>query len=539
MKTGSIITTTTGKTLPWSNSWSKPSWFCTALLIAACGPNAKPNHDHDAGEDAAWDATIDAVVDSAVDKDGPTNADSGLDAAPNPCGNGVKDEGEICDDGNNESGDGCNSTCTQQDDQDLQANAYTHGSQTQVRAAGNANLVLAVWTDDGLDADREIQLRLFGIDGAPQTTSQGNTLELVANSTTAGDQTMPDVSVAPDGNFVVVWVDASAASTQGLDIRARLFSPDGSPRTNAVTSDTNDFLVSASPAGDQTTPRVAMADNGGFMIVWTDLSGADGSGTGVFGRIFDAQGTPVTNPTTTTDSEFPIPSGATGDQTTPDVDVLPNGNWVVAWTDGSGLFDSDGTGIVATILGASGSTTLADFLVPTTTQGNQSQPAVVAEKGGLFGVLWTDASGQDDMSFSGIRARFFDGNGTAQTNPDQGDANDFLVNTVTAGRQETPCAVSAGINGQILAVWQDGSATDGSFAGIRGRLMDATGAAATNPVTETTDDFQVNSTTAEAQLAPSAGIAGPVGLIFWQDESGQGDDQSETGIRFRVLWLDW
>ena len=31
--------------------------------------------------------------------------------APNPCGNGVRDVGEQCDDGNNKNLDGCSSTC--------------------------------------------------------------------------------------------------------------------------------------------------------------------------------------------------------------------------------------------------------------------------------------------------------------------------------------------------------------------------------------------------------------------------------------------
>ena len=63
---------------------------------------------------AAVDAGAAPVPDAAVADAPPAAVDAGIDATPAQpfCGDGIRQSGEECDDGNNVDGDGCSSTCT-------------------------------------------------------------------------------------------------------------------------------------------------------------------------------------------------------------------------------------------------------------------------------------------------------------------------------------------------------------------------------------------------------------------------------------------
>src|SRR6185503_7182603 len=76
-------------------------WSITFLAVG-CGGTEEARLDHDAGEDAAIDAG-----------DGDADADADGDADPPGCGDGVLDDDEACDDGNEVDTDGCLSDCTE------------------------------------------------------------------------------------------------------------------------------------------------------------------------------------------------------------------------------------------------------------------------------------------------------------------------------------------------------------------------------------------------------------------------------------------
>ncbi|MBK8170183.1 MAG: DUF4215 domain-containing protein [Sandaracinaceae bacterium] len=80
---------------------------CVAFVLCACG-------DDTGGPTAEFDAGIDAMAqaDGNVAEDGYTPRDSEvIDGAPMPCGNGVVDTGESCDDANEDDTDACRNTC--------------------------------------------------------------------------------------------------------------------------------------------------------------------------------------------------------------------------------------------------------------------------------------------------------------------------------------------------------------------------------------------------------------------------------------------
>src|SRR5262245_53676058 len=85
-------------------------------------------------------------------------------------------------------------------------------------------------------------------------------------------------------------------------------------------------------SGAKSHPGVSVRSDatGGFVVVWSG-NGADGSGSGIVCRVFDASGAAVTG-------EFVVNTSATetaGDQTSPVVSVDGSGNFVVSWQ-GSG-----------------------------------------------------------------------------------------------------------------------------------------------------------------------------------------------------------
>lgn len=97
------------------------------------------------------------------------------------------------------------------------------------------------------------------------------------NTTTTGDQTEAAVCALENGGFVVVWTDLGGAG--GGDIRARVYDAAGQP-TSA------DFLVTdpgAPSANSQYNPDVASLIDGRFLVSWSDAA----SGRGIDGRIFD------------------------------------------------------------------------------------------------------------------------------------------------------------------------------------------------------------------------------------------------------------
>ncbi|HVT18087.1 MAG TPA: hypothetical protein VHQ90_18175 [Thermoanaerobaculia bacterium] len=78
-------------------------------------------------------------------------------------------------------------------------------------------------------------------------------------------------------------------------------------------------------------PWLAPSPDGGFVAVWTDGRGRDGDGTGVFGRAFAADGTPLTR-------DFRVNITTAGDQVANGIAANASGDTVVVWSGPQGLF---------------------------------------------------------------------------------------------------------------------------------------------------------------------------------------------------------
>lgn len=85
------------------------------------------------------------------------------------------------------------------------------------------------------------------------------------NTTTAGDQLAPDIASDGNGHYVITW---QGPDGNGSGVFARRYAADGSPLGA-------EFAVNTSTAGEQTAPNVAFDASGRFAISYTSTA-ADG-----------------------------------------------------------------------------------------------------------------------------------------------------------------------------------------------------------------------------------------------------------------------
>ncbi|MFH2008651.1 MAG: myxococcus cysteine-rich repeat containing protein [bacterium] len=502
----------------------KISLLVVALTLGSgCGPSSNADPE---------DATVDAIADAARDAWVLPDALPPVDAGPPVCGNGDVEQGEVCDDGNLVSGDGCNSTCSLNDRWDVVGSFFTDGDQKEPALSCDASGVIAVFSDwSGLDgAGAAVRARLFGTDGQPRTAFHGNDYEFTVNTEAGGHQAAPRVGLRSDGTSIVVWADDSNATGLAPDVRGRLLAADGAGLGP-------DFLLPSDDTGDQATPAVAVADDGGFLAVWVDNNpaGPDTAGYGIKGRLFDQYALPQVNAQTADSGSFQINQVVAGTQFQVDVAYLGD-RYLVVWADGSGQLDSSSFGVVGALLDLQGNFLgpATDFLINTTTSGLQAAPRVASQPGYGAVVVWTDDSQATDLFHYGIRARLLDLDGAGRTNSANLTDADFQVNTTHTAGQQLPSLASLN-DGRFLVVWQDWSGEDGSGASVRGRLLNLTAAPIVNDLSPLGDDFQVNTTFWNSQLSPTVCAAGTWFVAMWEDESGQDPDQSGTAVRYRLL----
>lgn len=136
--------------------------------------------------------------------------------------------------------------------------------------------------------------------------------------------------------------------------------------------------------------------------------------------------------------DFIVDTTTTGEQGSADVTALAGGDFIVAW----GSLDTDGGDIRGRIFNPDGSPLGNDFLVNSTTDQVQDLPALAPLPDGGFAVTWQSNDNGTDWD---IRGRAFDADGTALN-------DDLVVNAITAGDQRLP-AMTALADGGLVTVW--------------------------------------------------------------------------------------
>ena len=166
---------------------------------------------------------------------------------------------------------------------------------------------VVAWSYAGMSVPARIHARRFDAQGTPVGD------EFLASGAPAGglSDLFPSASAAGDGGFVVVWKH-SATGTQLIQGRRY----DGAGNGGPV------FQVSQATAYGSSFPRVSMAHDGSFVVVWGTVTAAGFDE--VHGRMF----TPAATPSS---PEFAVNPFTSGFQRFPSVATGFLGDFVVSW----------------------------------------------------------------------------------------------------------------------------------------------------------------------------------------------------------------
>lgn len=172
------------------------------------------------------------------------------------------------------------------------------------------------------DHDGDAYLTFFDTDGTPRGP------DTKVNTFDSNGQTEAEHALTADGRLLFVFADFSGhgAGGTGTNLWARLYDETG------AALQTEEFLVNENTLDfDQLEPRMAAAGIdygfGGFVIVWEDW-GNDGSGAGVYARLYDRDAQPL-------GPEFRVNGTVGGNQRLPEVAADHVGNFCVTWQDDS------------------------------------------------------------------------------------------------------------------------------------------------------------------------------------------------------------
>lgn len=314
-------------------------------------------------------------------------------------------------------------------------------------------------------------------------------VETAVSTVSAGDQNAPAIASAADGRSVIAWVD-STADGDGSGVYARVYRADGNPLTAVIQLHSN-------VAGNQDQVRVAMQADGRFAAVWRSEVTATSSDPQIIARSFDAAGNPLS-------AEITLDTGLFSDRQ-PAIAVDGQGRYTASWTSIGIISPTDGFEVVARRFTGDGSLSGNAFLVNATTTDTQSNPAIACGLTGQCAVAWQ--SFNQDGELNGIYMRTLASNNTLGT--------ETAVNTVGT-KDQNSAAIAMHPDGRFLVVWTDFN-LDGDNAGIGGRRFDAAGAALETPRV-------INLTTAGAQSTPSVAVdANGNYLIAWRGATQDGD----------------
>jgi len=304
---------------------------------------------------------------------------------------------------------------------------------TPISAAGGRVAIDA----SGFDLTAQERAALFS-QGVSQITQPGGVIWysptqavgpaiLPASTTAAGAKGWVEAANLKDGGYVVVWATNAAG---GLwDVVAQKFDAGGAKVGGEI-------AVNTLTGGNQTDVSVTGLAGGGFAISWDSDGTAPSGKVDTHIQVFDAAGAKVGG-----ELEQSGSSSYTGSNA---ITGLTGGGFVVAWTADASVQNED---VLAQRYDASGAAVGAVFTVNTTTAQDQSRPSLAALADGGFVATWISTSsfgGTQDGDGAGVFGQRFDANGAKV-------GAEFLVNTTTAGDQYAATAAALGGGGFVVA----------------------------------------------------------------------------------------
>ena len=313
----------------------------------------------------------------------------------------------------------------------------------------------------------------------------------------------PDVVVDESGRSLWVW-DGTPSTTR-KEVFLRIFPADGGPPGDPV-------QVNTFAEDNQHFPRIAVRDDGSFLVVWLSKERPQPEDNFtrniIRSQAFDADSNPVGSEQILSELK---PLLGTGNKV--DVAALSGGDYIVVWRSSQTPEpDDSSTTIQGRRIGANGAPLAGQFQINSTkTSASEHYPAVTGLADGGFLVAWTTTE---------VHGRRFKADFTPVT-------DDFQINTLTAG-SESQTDVVLHEDGRILVVWTD-QEDKSNVLEIRGRLFSQNLAAQGS-------DFRINNLLNGPQEVPRVADYGKGGFfVVWESDASAGDDNSPPGIEGRIV----
>jgi len=170
------------------------------------------------------------------------------------------------------------------------------------------------WTMSDSNNNKSLQAQKFNSDG----TVASSEFEVVKYSNAAHYHDYQKIGILPNGDFVILWTNQSPDSYYSA-VFAKKYNSNGTPASS-------EFQVNTFSSGDQSTPEIAVSNDGTFVILWTNdgMRPEDGGENyGIYGQKYNSSASPI-------GSEFRFSSSQTSSGP-PTVKFLNDGSFISAW----------------------------------------------------------------------------------------------------------------------------------------------------------------------------------------------------------------
>lgn len=250
-------------------------------------------------------------------------------------------------------------------------NESTHSYQSspEITALTNGDFVI-VWNSSKIHTYngasgffRDIKGKIFNADGNEVSR------ELLINKNIQGDHGEQQVVALNNGGFVVVWKSLNL-SDSSFDTYGKVFNADGSEVSFT-------FIINENTS-NQDIPQIIALNSGGFVVTWCSL-GEDGFKT-VVAKVYDGKGNKVRD-------EFIVNEYSTSDQEYQQITALENGSFVITWQS-YGVDTSSGYGSFAKIFNSDGTEVSEEFVINDYNYTTQSFSQITALESGGFVAIW-------------------------------------------------------------------------------------------------------------------------------------------------------
>jgi len=334
--------------------------------------------------------------------------------------------------------------------------------------------------------------------------------EFVVTDLTTGAQSTPAVAAIGDDDLIVTWYGQRSQDDSTSVVWTRRVTHSGPIGAEVRVSQVE--LVAAGSI----FPAIATArGRPASIIAWTDEDANDGSFSGIFGRLMNANLDPL-------DDAFQVNNLVTDyHQTFSSAAMRSDGSFFLVWHDPGHIVELPRSNIRGRLFGSDGTPLGDEFLIAATADGEPLGPRVVAYQEEFlvtFSALSPEASTGNESYDIYVRAYDIAGNGAVP----------FRVNSVIEGDQIFS-DIAACADGRFVIVWQSAAANDDPDVGIHAQWFDAAGQKAG-------EEFLVNTYTLGLQNRPTVAMTPDCrAVIAWQSSDQDGD---QAGVYGRLVNAD-